>query len=334
MESQERTRKKSTSVYLCRSNFFPFFLICGVVFFFFLIPCPSATALSLFGQSSRPVVHSQQYKSSTHRHDLTSTFADFQREREDDDDDENNNNIEEPIFDQYIQSFIPPPPEDQFMMTGDVTVLFLYAFTSHYLNNFVVDSVISHSNSIQDAVNALDPMGEITNLQQPVWVSIDEYDMTQNVLTLTAKDCLMNHWGPLFSTVGSASVALCTCWLLAGWWHRAFLFQNTVECDTGSALIKTIQTWLSMALLMILLTMGWNELITHFPPVVVDGASVHTDFGSITAGATVVSSSAAVDHHHHVDYIMTKADSMFLIDSMTVLISWRFMANTFIKNFL
>lgn len=214
----------------------------------------------------------------------------------------------------YLKSLIPPPPEDQFIMIGDVAVLSLYAFTSHYLNNFVVDSVISHSDSIQHALSTLDPTGEVTSLQQPVWVSVDQYDVVQNVLTLAAKENLLNHWGPLFSTAGSAYVALCTCWLLAGWWHRAFLFQNSLECDTGAALVKTIETWVSMALLMIVLAMACNELIT-----VVPAGMVHQIVGS-----------AMVDH---VDYVMTKADSMFLIDSMTVLIAWRFMANSFMKRF-
>jgi hypothetical protein len=271
----------------------------------FLASFWSTEALSLLGQKSTPSMIPRVTPS---KYEKLSMFSDIPREK--------GSEAEEDAFEQYIKSLIPPPPEDQFIMTGDVAVLFLYAFTSHYLNNFVVDSVISHSDSIQEAISALDPMGEITSLQQqPVWVSVDQYHVTQNVLTLAAKENLMNHWGPLFSTAGSACVALCTCWLVAGWWHRAFLFQNSLECDTGSALIKTLETWLSMALLMILLAMGCNELITLLP-----SGLVHQIFGGVTVDS--------------VDYVMTKADSMFLVDSMTVLIAWRFMANSFMKRYL
>ena len=297
MESLERTR--ITTAFVGHPMLF-----CLMAMYVILTPSiQSAEALTLFRQPSYPGMIHGTIQS---KHGTSSMFSDIPR----DDMDE----AEAYLFQQYVEPLIPPPPEDLFTMAGDVTVLFLYAFTSHYLNNFVVDSVIAHSDSIQDALSTLDPMGEVNRLQQPVWVSVDEYLITQNVLTLAAKENLMNHWGPLFSTAGLASVALCTCWLVAGLWHRAFLFQNSLECEAGSALVKTIETWFSMAFLMILLAMGCNELITFLP-----AGMVHNALGG-----------SAVDH---VDYIMTKADSMLLIDSMTVLIAWRFMANSFMKFF-
>jgi hypothetical protein len=205
------------------------------------------------------------------------------------------------------KSALPPPPEDQFIMTGDISVLFLYAFTSHYLNNFVVESIISNSETIQDAVNALDPMGDVITLQNPVWV---QPDMIDTVLTLNAQDSLMDHWGPLFSTAGSGSVALCSCWLLAGWFHQAFAFKNSLDCDTTQALTKTFETWISAALLMCLLTLGSNAVVSHVPDLQVwlGCASCH-------------------------DYLLTKADTMFLVDSSTVLFAWRWMANSIMNYF-
>ena len=50
-----------------------------------------------------------------------------------------------------ITKFLPPPPEDQFIMTGDIAVLAFYAFTSHVVNNWVVQSTLQNSLTIQDA---------------------------------------------------------------------------------------------------------------------------------------------------------------------------------------
>ncbi len=208
-----------------------------------------------------------------------------------------------------LKAWMPPPPEDQFIMTGDISVLFLYAFTSHYLNNFVVESVIANSNSIKDALITLDPTGEVTSLQNPVWVSSDQPQLLETVLTINAEDNLLNHWGPLFSSAGSACVALCTCWLLAGWWHRAFLFQNSLECETTRALMKTFETWLSMTALMMSLVWSCHQLFGFMP-------FLHSFLGIAPS-----------------ECLLTKADMMFLVDSATVLIAWRFMANSMMKYF-
>jgi hypothetical protein len=186
--------------------------------------------------------------------------------------------------------------------------LFLYSFISHNLNNFVVESVFSNSDTLQEAIQSLDPMGEVIQLQSPVWVMPEFQD---SVMTATIQDSLLDHWGPLFSTAGSASVALCTCWLIAGWWHRAFLFQHSLDCDTSEALQKTVSTWISMAVLMCGLTYGSNALVSHVP-------FLQSWLGCANCRG---------------DYLFTKADAMFLVDSSTVLIAWRYMANSMMKYF-
>ena len=200
------------------------------------------------------------------------------------------------------KTMLPPPPEDQFIMTGDISVLFVYAFTSHYINNFVVESVFSNSQTFQDAINTLDPMGEVVTLQSPVWVNPE---MADSVLSMNAQEVLLNHWGPLFSTAGSSCVALCTCWLVAGWFHQAFLYSNSIDCSTSEALTKTCQTWISTALLMGLLVLGTNSLVHHAP------------FLQTWLGCAACQ-----------DYVLTKSDTIFLVDSSTVLIAWRYMANS------
>ena len=235
---------------------------------------------------------------------------------------DNNNEKRNPLIDD-LKSWMPPPPEDQFIMTGDVGCLFLYAFTSHYLNNFVVDSVIASSENIQDALQTLDPTGEVTSLQSPVWVAADQQHVVDSVLTINAQNQLLNHWGPLFSTAGSACVALCSCWLLAGWLHKAFLFQNSLDCDTPTALLKTFETWISMVLFMVLLTWSSNQLAIHFPQWI---ESVRTVVGvdpDPIAGATSEGSLP----------LFTKADTLFLVDSASVLFAWRYTANSMMKFF-
>jgi hypothetical protein len=238
-----------------------------------------------------------------------------------DDDDENDKKL------RFLdwKSMLPPPPEDQFIMTGDVSVLFLYSFISHNLNNFVVESVFSNSDTLQEAIQSLDPTGEVIQLQSPVWVMPQFQD---TVMTATIQDSLLDHWGPLFSTAGSASVALCTCWLIAGWWHQAFLFQHSLDCDASQALQKTLSTWISMALLMCALTYGSNALVSHLHDVPHD-LPLFFDTTWLGFGSSDTYYGCRGDD----DYLFTKADAMFLVDSSTVLIAWRFMANSMMKYF-
>jgi len=200
------------------------------------------------------------------------------------------------------KSLLPPPPEDQFIMTGDISVLFFYTFTSHYINNFVVQSVFSTSETYQDAVQALDPLGDLVTLQSPVWV---RPELADSVVSMNAQEVLLDHWGPLFSTAGSAGVALCSCWLLAGWFHRAFSFENSIDCTAAQALQKTFQTWFSTTVLMFLLVLGSNTAVHQIP-------LLQTWLGCASCH----------------DYILTKSDTFFLVDSSTVLIAWRYMANS------
>jgi hypothetical protein len=201
------------------------------------------------------------------------------------------------------RDLLPPPPEDQLILTGDIAMIMLYAFSSHFFNNMIVESVFYKSESLQDVVNVLDPLGEIVTLQAPVWT---DASMTDQVLMVNAQESLSQHWCPLFSTTGAASVALCSAWLFAGWVHRAFLFQNTLGCDTTRALSKTLQTWLSTAWLLTLMVVTSNSIVSHVP----------------LLQSWLGCASCSQD-----SYLLTKADSLYIIDSLTVLISWRFIAS-------
>lgn len=216
----------------------------------------------------------------------------------------------------WRENFLPPPPEDQFIMTGDLFVLFFYAYSSHSINDAIVESVLRSSDSVQMAVRALDPAGALVTMQNPVWVQTQNQPAVDHALVVTAQEAFLNHWGPLFSTEGSAAVALCTCWMLAGWLHRAFLFQNSVHCRADEALQKTLETWVTTAVLVGGLAVGTNAVVHHVPFLqTLLCVNCRGDGG----GASFLS--------------LTKADGMFIVDSMSVLIAWRFIANRMLNTF-
>lgn len=208
----------------------------------------------------------------------------------------NTNEKEEEDIAFSLGRFLPPPPEDQFIMTGDIAVLFLYCFTGHDLDDFLVNSVFDQSESAREAILTLDPLQEIVRVQTPVWLDTSAGMSPQavdQVISMNAQETLHHHWAPLLSSAGSSSVALCICWLLAGYLHRAFLFQNTLDCDTSIALKKTLETWISTVLLMSMLIVGTNAL-----------------FGGCDNCFEVTSS-----------------DMTLMVDSASVLFAWRYMAN-------
>ncbi|KAL3932874.1 MAG: hypothetical protein SGARI_003846 [Bacillariaceae sp.] len=229
-------------------------------------------------------------------------------------------------------------------------MLFFYSYTSHSINDFIVNSVLRDPHtSILQAVHSLDPMGEVVNTQIPSWVETQNTLAVDKVLSVNAQEMLLNHWGPLFSTEGMACVSLCSCWLLAGWIHRAFLFQNSVDCTTDKALAKTLETWVSTCVMMIALAMAANALVEHVPALQTLLCTECAATKALATAATATGMDGTVDADSGVLLLggsggalqtttssvlaLTRADAMFLIDSMSVLIAWRFMANRIMNLF-
>lgn len=206
------------------------------------------------------------------------------------------------LFDGLVEC-LPPPPEDQFTMTGDIGVLFLYSFTGHAVDDYVVKSVFDSSDSAREAIQTLDPLQEVVHMQTPVWLDSSP-QLTDQIISMNAQDTLLNHWGPLFSSAGVSSVALCSCWLLAGYIHKSFSFENTLDCDTPTALQHALRTWITMVVIMAGLTFGVNELVGQTP------------FLQAWLGC------------HCLDFLFTKDDMIFMVDSGTVLFAWRYMASS------
>lgn len=132
-------------------------------------------------------------------------------------------------------------------------------------------------------------------------------DHARHVLLL---DQAVAHYSPLLQPTGLATCLLAACWLLAGWWHRAFHFGNTLACQPERTLAVTAQTWITTSLLLASLV----ALSHHhwMGPAAVN----NNDYYYYSS-----SSSSSVWER------FTKSDVIYIADSLTVLAVWRFLAS-------
>lgn len=189
------------------------------------------------------------------------------------------------------KGILPPPPEDQLTMSGDVVALFLYSFLDHSMNDMYKDALLSAG---MDSTRSLDPLDEFGARAHtlPVW-----FDHVHTLLPPNQLLALLSipniNYAPILQTAGIASIALTTCWLLSGWWSGAFLMRNTLECHITRMLVVTGKTWLLTTLGMCALAYASDAFLGSSSPSSVGG--------------------------------LTKADVDYIFDSLTVLITWRFM---------
>ena len=185
---------------------------------------------------------------------------------------------------------LPPPPEDQFVMIGDLLSLTVYGITDHLVCQIMSHNLVpTESHKVYaDMVASSD-----ATLHAPVWWDAASPQATA-VLQATLESHVVTKYSPLLEPMGQATTLLAAAWLLAGWFHRAFLYQNTLDCPTEKALAVTARTWLSTcAILMGLVVMtqalaGMEDWATNFQ----------------------------------------RGDVDYIVDSLTVLTVWRFMAST------
>jgi hypothetical protein len=244
------------------------------------------TSSSLFYPSSKMVIPSQpkpQQLQKHHHHRFSSQlYLDLAKNKNQND-------------------WMPPPPEDQLTMSGDVFSLFLYSFLDHSMNDMYQDAILKAGLDGSSSRALMDPLDEfgISNHILPVW-----FDHVHTLLPeqkLMALISLPNvNYAPLLQTAGVASIALTATWLLCGYFSGAFLLRNTLECHITRMLIVTGQTWLLTTLVMCALAYGSDA----FP-----GNSVSSVGG------------------------LTKADVDYIFDSLTVLITWRFMVSAIFGGF-
>lgn len=162
------------------------------------------------------------------------------------------------------------------------------------MNDLYVDTI---QNSGVDSAKNLDPLNEFGfSGNIPVWFD--------HANTLLQKDQLLKllsiphvNYAPVLQTAGMASIVLTSCWLVSGWLSGAFLFRNTIECHTTRMLYVTGKTWLMTAVSVVLLALASDTL--HAADI------IHPPLGGLT-----------------------KADADYIFDSLTVLITWRFMVSS------
>jgi len=193
--------------------------------------------------------------------------------------------------DQKKKSILPPPPEDQLIMSGDILALFIYSFMDHSMNDMYLTMVQSGG---VDQATMLDPLGDFTAFHLPVWFDQLNSAMTPEHL-LTIMSVANINYSPSLSTAGLASVVMSTCWLLSGWINQAFCFQNTLDCNTARMLWITGKTWIMSCALMVAVALAGDAACDCLRTPSLGG--------------------------------LTKADADYIFDSLTVLITWRFMVS-------
>ena len=207
-------------------------------------------------------------------------------------DNENDNNIN--LFD-MIKNSLPPAPEDQIALSGDMVALFVYTYLDHTVNEMYADTAAKMD--VADLV-AYDPNNVGPAL--PVW--FDPAHLQTFGTNWLANTHVQVPYAPAIAASGLAFVSMATCWIICGYFSGAFLTRNTLDCDTSKAMAVTFKTWVGMCGLMVGLAWGsdalWGLLDVHF--------------NALSAPARGG---------------LTKADADFIFDSLTVLAWWRFMFN-------
>lgn len=133
----------------------------------------------------------------------------------------------------------------------------------------------------------------------PVWFDALSCAPFGNVPLISALP-LEHHitYSPAISTAGSASVLLCTVWLICGYFTEAFHFKNTLECSRTHAILITSKTWVFTSIVMILIAYGSDVLVGS-----IDG--LHKTIG------------------------LSRVDTDFIFDSLSVLLVWRYILSSF-----
>lgn len=201
---------------------------------------------------------------------------------------------------------LPPPPEDLLILTGDLVALFTYAFLDH----FVTALVIADAKGVYTEPDAL---------QIPVWSDVITNNFGGSLLSaITSQQQLaeigdvatsemnqallsQHHYAPCLESFGVSAVLLGTCWLLSGYFNRAFEYKNTISCDPNHAILVAGRTWIFTALMMLGLAV-WSD---------------HAFCGCLDTTRE-----------------LTRADTDFIFDSFSVLVTWSFVASTLLGGLL
>ena len=212
----------------------------------------------------------------------------------------------------------PEPPEDQLTLGGDILSLFLYCFSDRLMQTVFLNGVLHSSTSAADAAKTLDPSGtEITVSAPPVWLDPTALGphVSDQVLFWDLQDRVTPHFTPILSSAGMASVALASCWLLAGCLHKAFHMRNTLDCPTERVMQVTGQAWITSSILMILLACASQHWLGD--PVMTDAATQAFSFQQ----GDIINMNPIQQWFS----VLSINDFDFIVNSLGVLLIWRFL---------
>lgn len=189
------------------------------------------------------------------------------------------------------KDILPPEPEDQLAMSGDIVALFVYSFLDHFLNEMMATALVSGDSATAAAIDPETATTLAMSTKLPVW-----WDVTQHTLPASGAPVLPSlgyvPYSPAISTAGTSAVILVSAWLLSGYFTGAFLYKNTLECSVRKAVATAGRTWISATVITVgiaLASDAWCDCVTN------------PSLGGLT-----------------------KADADFLFGSLSVLTMWRF----------
>eukprot|EP00978_Attheya_sp_CCMP212_P044744 scaffold320826_cov53-Attheya_sp.AAC.2 len=225
--------------------------------------------------------------------------------------DDSENDIIEPItqassfdfnesYKEWKKKYLPPLPEDQLVLSGDVASLFLYSFLDHTMNDLYVSMKNTPDVASQTFASALDPslLGDMAPVSQlPVW--FDPVHSAFGPLLTAALPVEHIVYAPAIASAGLSAVVMTSCWLISGYVNEAFSFRNTLGCTTMHALFVTLRTWILATFMLVVVAVGSDTAM-----------GILDSVGSPSIGG------------------LTQADADYIFDSFSVLVVWRFIFNS------
>lgn len=195
----------------------------------------------------------------------------------------------------------PPPPEDTLVLTGDVCSLMIYCFMDHLLDSSLSEESVLHSLVTSSS----------TSIQVPSWSDASLHNFGSSLLreilnqqqiakigTFANAEHVSPHYTPCLKSAGISFILLTSCWILSGYFNRSFSLQNTIAANPNDALKITLRTWIFTALMVFGVALGTSRLC---------GCEYLGTVG------------------------LSKSDVEFIVDSLTVLATWRFIVATMLN---
>lgn len=216
------------------------------------------------------------------------------------DDDNNRRQDDEPKF--SWRDVIPPPPEDELAISGDIGALFLYSFLDHFLNDMYVDMINAQDYAVPSTAGAVgsfdgDTAAVAAHTQLPVWY--DPWHSAFGPLSTKVLPVMHAAYAPAISTAGGAAVLLSVTWLASGYLTGAFLYRNTLECSTTRALSVAGKTWVIASAIMV-------------------GVALFSDHFQGVCDCVRTPSLGG----------LTKTDAEFIFSSLSVIVAWRYILSS------